>query len=254
MANQSQTAATKARETTSSPVPIHRDSQHVHDRLNNEISRRAYELYEQNGKPHGQDLVHWFQAESQILQRVPEIRESSSWYTVNVPLQGFTAEQIHISVDASRAIIAADKVEAADGSDSNSNPRAISSQSGTQPTVTPSTAPQSSGGSSTGNQLTGAQSASTQSRVSLPLGTQATGTSSSAAPARSTQPSSGPQPNTSWPQEENQLVNSNSSRESVFLIASWPNEVDPTTASAYLKNDSLTLTVKRAVSAKAATE
>jgi hypothetical protein len=42
----------------------------------------------------------------------------------------------------------------------------------------------------------------------------------------------------------------NFSRESVYFQASWPSEVDPSTASAYLKNDSLTLTVKRAAAPK----
>ena len=107
MANQSQTAATKAKDVSSSPIPIHREGQHVHDRLNNEISRKAYELYERNGNSHGQDLVNWLEAESLVLQRVPEIRESSSWYTVNVPLKGFTAAQVHVTVDPTRAVIAA---------------------------------------------------------------------------------------------------------------------------------------------------
>jgi HSP20 family molecular chaperone IbpA len=34
--------------------------------------------------------------------------------------------------------------------------------------------------------------------------------------------------------------------ESIFLIANWPNEVDPDTANAYIRNDSLILTVKHA--------
>jgi len=36
-------------------------------------------------------------------------------------------------------------------------------------------------------------------------------------------------------------------------VADWPSEVDPESASAYVKNDSLTLTVKRATAARAAT-
>lgn len=45
---------------------------------------------------------------------------------------------------------------------------------------------------------------------------------------------------------------SSSEAASVFLIADWPTEVDPDTASAYLKNDSLVVTVKRATSSQRA--
>jgi HSP20 family molecular chaperone IbpA len=157
MANQSQTAATKAKESTSSPIPIDRENRQIHDRLNDEISRRAYSLYEQNGSD-GQDMANWLAAESQILRRIPEIRESSSWYTVNVPLQGFTADQIRVTVEPSRAIIAAEREEGI---------------------------------------------------------------------------------------EDSSEVKGGVSRESAYLVAEWPSDVDPATASAYLKNDSLTLTVKR---------
>jgi HSP20 family molecular chaperone IbpA len=191
MANQTQTAATKAKDASSFPVPIRHDGQHVHDRLNNEISRRAYELYERNGNSHGQDLVNWLEAESQVLRQVPEIRESSSWYTVSVPLQGFTSEQVHVTVDATRAVIAAEKTES-------------------------STSPAD-------RQASSAQHANDQSAMD----------------ATSSQFTSG-----------NRSEAANFSRESAYFQASWPSEVDPSTASAYLKNDSLTLTVKRAAAPK----
>jgi hypothetical protein len=30
------------------------------------IAQRAYEIWEQSGRPHGQDHAHWFQAESEL--------------------------------------------------------------------------------------------------------------------------------------------------------------------------------------------
>ena len=160
MANQSQSATAKAKESSSVPVPIHRENSEGRSRLNDEVSRLAYSLYEQDGNT-GNELAHWFAAESQILQRIPEIRESSSWYTVNIPLRGFTAEQINVTVEPSRALIVADRA-----------------------------------------------------------------------------------------QGENQTNEKNSTatsaRESIYLMADWPSDVDPATASAYLKNETLTLTVKRA--------
>ncbi|MGB8322439.1 MAG: DUF2934 domain-containing protein [Candidatus Acidiferrum sp.] len=157
-----QTAATRGKDTASLPVPIQRERGNVLDRLNDEVSRRAYELYEQSGNEHGQDLIHWLHAESQVLQRLSEIRESGSWYTINAPIRGFKPEDIHVTVDEGSALIAASN----------------NSQSSENQTM------------STGS--------------------------------------------------------ANSVNQSVFLLAQWPNEVDPATASAYIKNETLTLTVKRA--------
>jgi len=33
------------------------------------IARRAYEIYEAAGRPQGQDVAHWLQAEAEILNR-----------------------------------------------------------------------------------------------------------------------------------------------------------------------------------------
>jgi HSP20 family molecular chaperone IbpA len=157
-----QTAATRGKEVSSIPIPIQRERGNVLERLNGEVSRRAYQLYERSGNEPGQDLMHWLQAESQILQRLSEIRESGSWYTINTPIRGFKPEEIQVTVDERSALIAA--------TNNSQNPE---------------------------NQ------------------TMSTGSASS--------------------------VN-----QSVFLLAQWPAQVDPATASAYIKNDTLTLTVKRA--------
>ena len=157
-----QTAATRSKETSSLPVPIQRERGNVLERLNGEVSRRAYELYQQSGNEQGQDLMNWLQAESQVLQRLSEIRESGSWYTINTPIRGFKPEEIQVTVDERSALIGA-----------SNNPQNSENQ------------------------------------------TMSTGSASSVT-------------------------------QSVFLLAQWPAEVDPATASAYIKNDTLTLTVKRA--------
>ncbi len=157
----SQTGATKSKE-TSSPVEVQR-LQHVGNRANDAVARRAYSLYLASGGGDGQDVAHWLQAESEVLTRVPDIRESSSWYTVNVPVQGFSPEQIEVGVDENRAVICADKTSS--------------------------------------NNESGKDGGATS--------------------------------------------------ESIFMFAEWPSAVDPSTASAYVKGDALTLTVKRAEGAKA---
>lgn len=163
MANQ--TAATRSKD-TASPIAVHKGHhQHIADRANEAVTRRAYALYLASGSTGGQDLAHWLQAESELLIRIPDIRESSSWYTVNVPLHGFAPEQIQVGVDDNQAMIFAERQQATDGQ---------SRQDGA------------------------------------------------------------------------------ASRESLFLVADWPSTVDPGTASAYVKDENLTLTVKRVESTPAA--
>jgi HSP20 family molecular chaperone IbpA len=154
----SQTATAKSKD-TSFPISVQKECQHLKDRANNAVARRAYALYLSEGARDGDDLNHWLRAESEVLRRVPEIRESSSWYIVNAPLRGFEPEQIQVGVDETGVIITADK-------------------------------------------------------------TQTSG--------------------------EPKAADGDTFRESLFLVATWPSSVDPSTASAYLKGESLTLTAKRA--------
>src|SRR6266478_3349213 len=104
----SQSAATTSKG-SSSPIPANSAIHQVYDRIRERIARRAYDLYQQNGNQDGQDMRHWLQAESEILSEVPEIRESGSWYTVNIPLRGFAAGEVQVSVEPRVAIIAAEK-------------------------------------------------------------------------------------------------------------------------------------------------
>jgi HSP20 family molecular chaperone IbpA len=71
------------------------------------IASRAYQLYEQNGCPHGADVEHWLQAESEILTRFDDIHESGSWYTFNAPLAGFSSDDIQVSVEPNYLLVAA---------------------------------------------------------------------------------------------------------------------------------------------------
>jgi len=154
----SQTAAIKLKE-QAAPVEINQGDRQLTDRANDAVARRAYALFLAGGSSDGRDVANWLQAESEVLTRIPEIRESSSWFTVNISLPAFSADQIQVSVSEENAIIAADKTQNAEG-------------------------------------RTSKDSASTQ--------------------------------------------------ESMFMVANWPSAVDPSTASAYLKDGGLTLTVRRA--------
>ncbi|MGB2668940.1 MAG: DUF2934 domain-containing protein [Candidatus Acidiferrum sp.] len=155
----SQTGATRSNDSLAE-VEVRRNDNQLADRANDAVERRAYSFFLAAGGQDGQDLTHWLQAESEVLRRIPDIREAASWYTVNVPLPGFAAEQIRVNVDSVRALVAAEKTKSSDGR----------------------------GGD-------GMQTRSV---------------------------------------------------ESVYLVANWPSAIDPATASAYLKNESLRLTAKRA--------
>jgi HSP20 family molecular chaperone IbpA len=152
----SQTGATRSKGSLAE-VDVRKNDNQLTDRANDAVTRRAYSLFLAAGGEDGQDLTHWLQAESEVLRRIPEIREAASWYTVNVPLPGFAPEEIHVNVDDARALVAAEKADSGDG-----------------------------------------------------------------------RPGDGM-----------------CTAESVYLVANWPTAVDPATASAYLKNESLILTAKR---------
>ncbi len=161
-----QTAAVKTSKYVPESIPVNSPEHNVNDRLQSRVSRRAYELYEHNGRNNGEDLLHWLQAESEILSSVAEIRESGAWFTINVAINGFAAKEIQVSVEPRHAVIAAAKAESS-------------------------------------------------------------GEGSGAA--------------------------SDVLHQGIFLLAKWPEEVDPSTASAYLLNDNLNLTVKRALQGQSAT-
>jgi HSP20 family molecular chaperone IbpA len=155
----SQTAPAKSKEAPAA-VAVNSSKDQLHERAQARIASRAYELYEQEGRNHGDDKSHWLRAEAEILTRVPEIHESASWFTINVPLKGFAAEDVQVNIEPHHAVIAAAKSE------------------------------------------------STESE---------TGTAGS------------------------------SVQNATFAVAKWPSEVDPSTASAYLKDGTLTVAVKRAL-------
>ena len=39
------------------------------------IEERAYEIWEQSGRPHGLDKEHWSQAEKELLEAAPSIKK-----------------------------------------------------------------------------------------------------------------------------------------------------------------------------------
>jgi HSP20 family molecular chaperone IbpA len=86
------------------------------------IAHRAYELFERDGRRHGQDVENWYHAESQFLQPVPvEIRETSHSLTVRADIPGFTGKQVElrawghiVSLSAARTVFLTTEAETCD--------------------------------------------------------------------------------------------------------------------------------------------
>jgi HSP20 family molecular chaperone IbpA len=73
------------------------------------ISERAHSLFEQSGRPDGNHIADWLQAESEVLQRTLDVRESGSWLSVNASLADVAPEDVLISVEPKRVLIWAAK-------------------------------------------------------------------------------------------------------------------------------------------------
>jgi len=70
------------------------------------ISRRAFEIFETNGRSFGHELDHWFRAESELLQTTPiEIWDSDGALTVRAEVPGFKAHEIEVIVEPRRLTV-----------------------------------------------------------------------------------------------------------------------------------------------------
>jgi HSP20 family protein len=71
------------------------------------IEKRAFEIFNNNGKWSGHDLSDWIQAESEILHPMHlEISETDDALTVKAEVPGFTASELDIRVEGNRLTIA----------------------------------------------------------------------------------------------------------------------------------------------------
>jgi HSP20 family protein len=71
------------------------------------IEKRAFEIFNNNGRWFGRDLSDWLQAESEILHPLHlEIAETDEALTVRAEVPGFTAKELDIRVEGNRLTIA----------------------------------------------------------------------------------------------------------------------------------------------------
>ncbi len=107
MTAQTATAMQPAR---TSPVAKPAESENVFDRLQqmyDSIEKRAFEIFDQNGRGFGNELSDWLQAESELLHPMHlEIAETNEALTVRAEVPGFTAKELDIHVEGNRLTIA----------------------------------------------------------------------------------------------------------------------------------------------------
>jgi len=84
------------------------------------IARRAFELFEGDGRVDGRELDHWFKAEAEILHpaRV-QIRESNDAVTVDAEVPGFSVNELQVSLEPRRLTITGTKHSKSQGQNEN---------------------------------------------------------------------------------------------------------------------------------------
>jgi HSP20 family protein len=70
------------------------------------VARRAFEIFERNGRKFGHELEDWFQAEKELLHPVSvDISETDKTLTVELEVPGFTENEIEVSVEPRRLTV-----------------------------------------------------------------------------------------------------------------------------------------------------
>jgi HSP20 family protein len=76
------------------------------NRLYDEVSRRAYELFETDGRIDGHDVRHWLEAEKEFLHPVHlHMEEIAGDIVVRAEVPGFTAKDLEVNVEPTRVTI-----------------------------------------------------------------------------------------------------------------------------------------------------
>jgi|SRR5579883_486652 len=95
----------------------------IYNRMNeiyDAIARRAFELFEYDGRVSGRDLDHWFKAESEFLHPAHvQIRESDDSIAVEAEVPGFNANELQLSLEPRRLTISGKKQSKTDEKKAN---------------------------------------------------------------------------------------------------------------------------------------
>lgn len=70
------------------------------------ISKRAFEIFEYNGRIFGREWEDWLKAESELLRPLYlNVQESEQDITVKAEVPGFTSKDLHVNVEGQRLTI-----------------------------------------------------------------------------------------------------------------------------------------------------
>jgi HSP20 family protein len=76
------------------------------NRVFDSVAKRAYELFDGNGRTFGHDLDDWFKAEMELLHPVHvHVAESAENLEVKAEVPGFNEKEIEVSVEPQRLTI-----------------------------------------------------------------------------------------------------------------------------------------------------
>ena len=93
------------------PVAIRKISSILDEmnQMHDHIMRRAYDIFERNGRVFGRDLDHWLQAERELLwEPALELREADGEFVLEVALSGVDPKDIEIEVTPEDIVLKAD--------------------------------------------------------------------------------------------------------------------------------------------------
>ena len=77
--------------------------------MQDRIMRRAYDIFERNGRLHGRDLDHWLQAERELLWKpAVELHEANDEFVLEAAVSGVNPEGIEIEVTPDDIVLKAD--------------------------------------------------------------------------------------------------------------------------------------------------
>jgi HSP20 family molecular chaperone IbpA len=98
--------STVAVQCASTPSTLTHNLYEYMNELYEKIAKRAFLLFEHDGRTHGHDVQHWMEAEAEFLSPLPlEISEAETELTVRAEVPGFTEKEIEIVVEPARLFI-----------------------------------------------------------------------------------------------------------------------------------------------------
>ena len=93
-------------DTVSLTLKVGTDLADLTEQIQQDIGHRAYEIFEQRGYTHGDDLSDWFQAEKEIVQSMhSDVKDNGKQISVRVDISCFDPTSLQVGLYPRRLII-----------------------------------------------------------------------------------------------------------------------------------------------------